>query len=168
MLKPIIGFTYTWKTAETISKGYSSCSQPCDIIGTIAFISSQGLDALCLPEETVEIFSAHCHHYPEARYLSWFRRASSTFHHGADGAEVGLHRKKAKYEQLVINCCMQGWEARCMRIEAGCRGLAGHLRHTVLKWQKAGKPRTSPKQLTKPQNGFESKEEVHGGGRQSH
>lgn len=37
--------------------------------------------------------------------------------------------KRTKYEQLVIKCCTQGWKARCMPIEVGCRGFLGNSLH---------------------------------------
>ena len=41
-------------------------------------------------------------------------------------------RKRTKYEHLVINCREQGSKARCMPIEAGCRGFVGHSVHRAL------------------------------------
>lgn len=34
-------------------------------------------------------------------------------------------RKMTKYEHLVTDCRAQGWKARCMPIEVGCRGFVG-------------------------------------------
>lgn len=42
-----------------------------------------------------------------------------------DRLEEAHERKMAKYEELVIDCRKQGWKARCIPIEVGCRGFAG-------------------------------------------
>lgn len=41
-------------------------------------------------------------------------------------------RKRTKYDNLVTSCREQGWKARCMPIEVGCRGFVGHSLHKAL------------------------------------
>ena len=49
-----------------------------------------------------------------------------------DRLEEAHERKRTKYERLVINCREQGWKARCMPIQVGCRGFVGHSLHRAL------------------------------------
>lgn len=35
-------------------------------------------------------------------------------------------RKRAKYWELVEDCCRNGWKARCVPLEVGCRGFASN------------------------------------------
>ncbi|XP_073720025.1 uncharacterized protein [Misgurnus anguillicaudatus] len=42
-----------------------------------------------------------------------------------DQMEEAFERKRAKYECLVNDCHNQGWKARCLPVEVGCRGFAG-------------------------------------------
>ncbi|XP_060744927.1 uncharacterized protein LOC132858560 [Tachysurus vachellii] len=42
-----------------------------------------------------------------------------------DRMEEAFERKRAKYEGLVNDCHNQGWKARCLPVEVGCRGFAG-------------------------------------------
>ena len=39
--------------------------------------------------------------------------------------EEAFERKREKYESLVNDCHKQGWKARCLSVEVGCRGFAG-------------------------------------------
>ena len=41
--------------------------------------------------------------------------------------EEAFEHKREKYEGLVSNCHRQGWKARCLPVEVGCRGLVGQL-----------------------------------------
>lgn len=49
-----------------------------------------------------------------------------------DRLEEAHERKMAKYEELVRDCRKQGWKARCMPIEVGCRGFAGQSLYKAL------------------------------------
>lgn len=42
-----------------------------------------------------------------------------------DRMEEAFERKRVKYDGLVSNCHNQGWKARCLPVEVGCRGFAG-------------------------------------------
>jgi len=42
-----------------------------------------------------------------------------------DRIEEANERKRAKYSDLVEQCRLNGWRARCEPIEVGCRGFAG-------------------------------------------
>ena len=39
--------------------------------------------------------------------------------------EEAHQRKLLKYQQLVDDCVGNGWKARCLPVEVGCRGFAG-------------------------------------------
>ncbi|KAK0134731.1 Retrovirus-related Pol polyprotein from type-2 retrotransposable element R2DM [Merluccius polli] len=39
--------------------------------------------------------------------------------------EEAFERKREKYDSLESNCHSQGWKARCLPVEVGCRGFAG-------------------------------------------
>lgn len=39
--------------------------------------------------------------------------------------EEVFERKREKYDSLVSNCHRQGWKARCLPVEVGCRSFAG-------------------------------------------
>ena len=40
--------------------------------------------------------------------------------------EEAQKRKREKYQELVEDCWRNGWRTRCMPVEVGCRGFAGH------------------------------------------
>jgi len=41
-----------------------------------------------------------------------------------DRMEEAFERKEEKYDGLVSDCHNQGWKARCLPVEVGCRGFA--------------------------------------------
>lgn len=41
-----------------------------------------------------------------------------------DRLEEAVERKLSKYASLVSNCQQEGWRARCLPLEVGCRGFA--------------------------------------------
>ncbi len=49
-----------------------------------------------------------------------------------DHLDEAHERKRTKYEELVIDCRKQGWKARCMLIEVGCRGFVGQSLYKTL------------------------------------
>uniref|UniRef100_A0A3B1JAJ2 Reverse transcriptase domain-containing protein n=1 Tax=Astyanax mexicanus TaxID=7994 RepID=A0A3B1JAJ2_ASTMX len=49
-----------------------------------------------------------------------------------DRLDEAHERKRTKYEELVIDCRKQGWKAKCMPIEVGCRGFAGQSLYKTL------------------------------------
>ncbi|XP_063050368.1 uncharacterized protein LOC134445223 [Engraulis encrasicolus] len=50
-----------------------------------------------------------------------------------DRIEEAFERKKAKYLELVDDCRLKGWRARCEPIEVGCRGFPGQSLHRSLR-----------------------------------
>ena len=47
------------------------------------------------------------------------------FHRVAIMLAIMFERKKENYDGLVSDCHRQGWKARCLPVEVGCRGFAG-------------------------------------------
>ena len=50
----------------------------------------------------------------------------------ARGRRRRNERKRTEYKHLVIDLREQGWKAKCMPIEVGCRGLVGQSLHRAL------------------------------------
>lgn len=50
-----------------------------------------------------------------------------------DRLEEANERKRSKYAELVTECRIKGWKARCEPVEVGCRGFAGQSLPRTLK-----------------------------------
>jgi len=46
--------------------------------------------------------------------------------HWEERMEEAKKRMKKKYQELVADCRKNGWRTRCMPVEMGSRGFAGH------------------------------------------
>ncbi len=74
--------------------------------------------------------------------------------------------KREKYEGVVSNCYRQGWKARCLPVEVGCRGFEGQFLYRAftalgVTGEGGGGPCTTTQKLQrKPLSGSGSRKQI--------